>query len=57
MDPNAALENARVAILSLAEPTDDDDEAWDMVQQLTDAFEALDGWLTKGGFLPDAWQR
>jgi len=24
---------------------------------LAEAFEAIDGWLSKGGFLPKAWER
>lgn len=41
MDPNAALEALRLAVRS-----DEDSQA---------AFEALDEWLSKGGFLPAAW--
>lgn len=29
----------------------------DLEVEFRDAFESLDGWLRRGGFLPDAWQR
>lgn len=53
MDPDKALRNARAAAYeimrdSLPAPTQ---EAAD----LCEAFEALDGWLRAGGFLPAAW--
>lgn len=65
MDPNEALKNARAALAALRtrlddgeEPTSDTDaEVADHAGDLADAFEALDGWLSKGGFLPAAWQR
>jgi hypothetical protein len=55
MDPNAALAAIREAITSLQEPTDDTEDAWNQVDELVDHVVALDEWLTKGGFLPDAW--
>jgi len=52
MDPNRALENAREAVrLHGLKP--DDLDAFD---DLVDAFEALDQWLSKGGFLPKDWE-
>lgn len=53
MDPNQALKNARKALARFRadETTEQDDNACELV----DAFEALDEWLTKGGFMPDAW--
>ena len=54
MDPNEALKNARAALAMIrARPISTEDGAY---EQFTDAFEALDGWLSKGGFLPDAWE-
>jgi hypothetical protein len=60
MDPNEALRNAREALsrmrheLSFSQARD-----WNTIEEkaedLADAFEALDGWLSKGGFLPSAW--
>jgi hypothetical protein len=44
MDPDAALKMLRAVI--------DTDEC---PQYLADLVGALDGWLTAGGFLPEAW--
>lgn len=43
MDPNVALSQLRVAMAQ-----GNFDEAYDQ-------FENLDHWLTRGGFLPEAW--
>jgi hypothetical protein len=58
MDPNIALEDIRKAIASTAiDPsrTDFDDVLYQAGIVAFDAFEALDEWLSKGGFLPSAW--
>lgn len=58
MDPNAALKNIREAVGELR--NQDDDGVLDGTSQvgfLLESVEALDEWLTKGGFLPTAWQR
>lgn len=47
MDPNAALQKVRELI--------NDGDSADVL--LVEAFEALDDWLSKGGFLPDDWAR
>lgn len=44
MDIDAALERLRE--LAAADP----DSEWAI------AFEAMDGWLSRGGFFPDAWR-
>ena len=49
MDPNAALAEAK-EILADRDVTDE------YLPRLADIFEALDDWLSKGGFLPDEWQ-
>lgn len=56
MDVNAALARLRAAsqALSLA---DSDERMAELAVELGDAFEALDEWLAKGGFLPDDWNR
>jgi len=59
MDPEAALAQARSACAQIGHQVDvvgkmPDDED---VDRLVTAFEALDEWLCKGGFLPDAWIR
>jgi hypothetical protein len=63
MDPEAALRNARSALKGIREQQDHPDEAGgpvpfghdDDAHALADAFEALDGWLSKGGYLPQPW--
>lgn len=58
MDPNTALDNVREAVGELRQQ--DDDGVLDGTSQvgfLLESFEALDEWLTKGGFLPVAWGR
>lgn len=55
MDPNEALSNARLALVTYrANPGDHYDPA---AERLADAFEALDEWLTNGGFLPRDWHQ
>lgn len=52
MDPNETLKKIRAAIGSyrMAESIDDEETAtFDMME----AFEDLDDWILKGGFLPD----
>lgn len=50
MDPNATLEMLRRFIfkLSMGETVD--------VEDFAEYFEALDKWLTGGGFLPQQWE-
>lgn len=55
MDPNEALRLAREAAGELRQADDDDTLPGSQVGQLVEAFEALDEWLTKGGFLPSDW--
>lgn len=50
MDPNEALKQAREAVARLKRGNEIDDAI-----DLAEAFEALDMWLTNGGFLPEAW--
>ena len=62
MDPDKALADARVALKEFREhpcelltgSIDKHDLASD---ELAYAFEALDGWLSNGGFLPQDWSR
>ena len=58
MDPNATLAEIRRLRLALTEAADGDsnDDEIELGQELADAFELLDGWLSNGGFLPRAWQ-
>jgi hypothetical protein len=62
MDPNSALRELRVALsillprrarlITLAPDAYKRDELDDLI----DAAAALDAWLSKGGWLPDAWR-
>lgn len=61
MDPNAVLAKLRELmpiIRNDEEGNDDDDGSFESFSEdeAADAFEALDGWLSTGGFLPTAWQ-
>ena len=58
MDPNAALANLRDATglaSALADGDPVDYTAEQILADLAEAAEALDEWLSKGGFLPSAW--
>lgn len=56
MDPNEALKRMRelareaMAAESGGEPAD-----LGRMSELAEQFQALDSWLTNGGFLPDGW--
>jgi hypothetical protein len=56
MDPDEALKNARRAVKRYIDEQDPQRLALASAD-LVDAFAALDGWLSKGGFLPQAWAR
>ena len=52
MDPNKTLEDLRAELAWLhGETTDTPDPEY-----VLDLFEALDQWLSQGGFLPADWQ-
>lgn len=51
MDPNVTLMNIR-AILKTSETRELSE---DVVQELIEHVEALDTWITRGGFLPAEW--
>ena len=59
MDPNAALKLLRELRYSIVQNLDsespDEDELMEKASEMADAFEGLDQWLTKGGFLPHEW--
>lgn len=64
MDPDAALQNMRTAIKDFDSAKDkwEDSETRDEFRilhaiALIDAVEALDDWLSKGGFLPKDWTK
>lgn len=55
MDPNANLEELRKLIEAYALGNGEIDAA-DVVRAF-ELMDALDEWLSKGGFLPKAWER
>lgn len=57
MDPDAALRVARERARELLERGADASslDVANAADELAEAFDALDGWLSRGGFLPDAW--
>lgn len=56
MDPNAALVEIRDVIRKIRDDrTARTLDAFLELENITTAAEALDEWLTKGGFLPAAW--
>lgn len=57
MDPNEALRMIREAVELMRETpnTIADADTYERVHRLMDSVEALDEWLSRGGFLPDAW--
>ena len=58
MDPDAALHDAHKALAEYRSAQDHENsgDAQTHAEELADAFEALDEWLTQGGFLPKDWQ-
>ncbi len=58
MDPNTALQIAREAYAKYVKAAAEmDSETYDIALcDLAEAFDSLDQWLTKGGFLPDSWK-
>jgi len=64
MDPNEALKNLREAIASATGQQDADTDHGSFcvvnnrtVTDIINSFEALDEWLSRGGFLPADWAR
>lgn len=58
MDPTAALAHIRehAEAAHAAEKAGDTEGEFLELSQLAEHFEGLDGWLTKGGFLPEQWR-
>ena len=58
MDPDANLKEQREIVKDLIDGNDYDTDEWlAMANRLADLVEALDGWLSNGGFLPLAWRQ
>ena len=60
MDPDEALRQLRAAIEKLKSDMRSDDtrcyDLGDSADEVIVAFEALDGWLSNGGFAPKDWK-
>lgn len=57
MDPDANLAEQRKLAADLVDDYVDENETFrDKAERLAELVQALDGWITKGGFLPAAWQ-
>lgn len=60
MDPNRTLLELRAAIKRVLESDPQDQEDYEQFEedasQLANAADDLDNWLSRGGFLPDAWK-
>lgn len=54
MDPNANLEELRGLYRTIL---DNGQDTFDDATRLAELVEALDGWLSKGGFLPSEWAK
>jgi hypothetical protein len=56
MDPNANLEEQRRLVNAINDARDNEtDVDQDDIWRLAELCEALDGWISNGGFLPHAW--
>ncbi len=60
MDPNETLRQARLTAAELLQKTGssqyDPYEILALAEVLAERFEALDEWISHGGFLPSAWR-
>lgn len=55
MDPNETLRFAREALERFQRAPVTTRDSVMAAMDLAEAFEALDGWLSRGGFVPNAW--
>lgn len=57
MDPNEALRRIRGVVQRIGDDASARTlDAFSELEEITDAAQALDEWLSKGGFLPDGWR-
>lgn len=54
MDPNATLTEIRELAYRIVEERDSRESTYDRLAELV---QALDEWITRGGFLPNDWKR
>lgn len=57
MDPNATVKELRELCEEIAEALDNGADAGDINAEarFVELFQGLDEWMSKGGFLPEAW--
>jgi hypothetical protein len=68
MDPEAVLQRVRDLLSQIQELIDENtdeegnlddetkDEVVDLASEAVDAFDGLDSWMSRGGFLPSSWR-
>lgn len=56
MDVNATLARLRELVKEIDAAADNEHKA-DIADEFADLIDGLDQWITRGGFLPSAWQR
>ncbi len=56
MDPDETLKHLRALSKDATYEYEDYDTLEAIAQDFSKAFNALDEWLSAGGFLPEAWQ-
>ena len=56
MDPNEALARIRAFIAEYMNHDSVADMDWQDIDDAVANMQALDDWIAKGGFLPDAWK-
>lgn len=56
MDPDTALRELRAALAAVEDAGPDRDEEITALRQVAEYAQALDGWISAGGFLPSLWQ-
>lgn len=59
MDPNECLKRLRECVRAMDEASTrmDSQRVLEEADELVEVFDALDGWLRKGGFVPLDWQQ
>lgn len=59
MDPDENLKEQRELLTDITDilDQDDQDELLEKVDRLTELARGMDEWLSRGGFLPKAWER
>lgn len=57
MDPNKTLDEVRGLVFDILYLDHDQHDYLAAMEDLASKVEDLDEWLSRGGFLPDVWQR